>query len=297
MKSHLLFPLGRRTHSHSGVPPRGVHCLTGGAWWDEVVARVASGGRLVSALTPDRSSRQRESAGLKTSVGDDCRSSYQQMLKTQQYSSHCCCQLPQTPHHHPRPSFPSTFSCSIIMEELSAATAAAQNRRIEGSPELKPLLSCLVTTERWAEWRVRHEGPCLEGPTLSNTQRDLKANNTGALEVLLFLLIQISKLSAWAQKCLFELIRILFAIKVAMVMAAICVHVSCHAGLFLPFSFSPHHWGARLLRAKVMEKKTRRLFVAVLRCHLSLIFYLHVSTGRSSAAFCHGSVCLGWWRI
>lgn len=145
MKSHLLFPLGgRRTHSHSnsGVLPRGgVHCLTGGAWWDEVVARVASGGRLVSALTPDRSSRQRESAGLKTSVGDDCRSSYQQMLRTQQYSS----------HRHPRPSFPSTFSCSIIMEELSAATAAAQNRRIEGSPELKPLLSCLVTTERWVE--------------------------------------------------------------------------------------------------------------------------------------------------
>lgn len=43
-----------------------------------------------------------------------------------------------------------------------------------------------------------------------------------------------------------------------MVTAAICVHVSCHAGFFSSLPPSLRRWGARLLRAKVMEKKSRR---------------------------------------
>lgn len=88
----------------------------------------------------------------------------------------------------------------LLLLRLFTASTVAAARRMEGSPELKPLLWWWVTTERRGDASSPPStptrlppGPRLEDPDLSNTQQDLKQITTPVLEEPEFLQSQISQ--------------------------------------------------------------------------------------------------------
>lgn len=89
------------------------------------------------------------------SISCDWRSSYQLTVRAQHCSSHRRCQLPHFPSL--LLLLLSRYGKALRLQPLwassqPAATAPIHNRRIQGSPKLKALLSLrLVATERWSD--------------------------------------------------------------------------------------------------------------------------------------------------
>lgn len=82
----------------------------------------------------------------------DCRSSYQLTVRTQHCSSHCRCGLP----HFPSLLLLSCYGKGLRVQPLwassqPAATTPIHDRRMEGSPKLKALLSLVAGDHREAE--------------------------------------------------------------------------------------------------------------------------------------------------